>query len=817
MSSFSGYNPVLADDTGYAIEILPSFSIATPDDVTRLVDMAHNNNVDTIYLHVKRGMGTNPSPGVVFYNSRIAPTFYNFDVLSLMVEEASQKNIKVYAVVPVFYDLVASNRGFASEGPNSEGWVCPQTGFDYARSIIEEITRSYNVDGIVLEYFGYANDLNCQCSDCLKEFGRINGISTEGLDLELEKQNNSDLWTKWNIYRADELTKRFGVLSHDIRDNKKMKLGIIIPPTTYRGYFENTNFGIDVKKIGDYIDFLIYRRQGLPLEYVSDATNGYSLQYQGDIFVTVENRDIGLLNIVYSNSGFTSGLIYFQREPWTLQSFSRISKSRAGVANIEAIRIDPREYLNIDLESKIPIWKDNNINTVLISGGRPHWINFRWPGLEEDYSSLVQLTDEDPLEAMINELKREGFKVAVSFSLNSPEYIQKNPASAALDYAYSRSTSKVSIVDISQGDYGKYYIDAVEYIINNYDIDAILVTNGDYYEYSFGSRSEAAYIDYMSSRGVVISEWPKRDLRVDIDNTTIINWKNYEMEKFYSALKNRIVNYDVEFWISAKTDENDIYSLSRKYGQDLNMLNRYATRVLVSSPLTGDIANKNKNLANILRDSGIPHILEVQLQKTAVTVVSPEEFESIVKNSIDGGTKNTLVSSNHLINQDMWNSILKMSLYKEIADLDDIHLMNFYNQGRYEILKQRLDEIKNIRTEEITNLRNQSRSKIRNLDRLVNTIESKISIAENIEFEEPQVFERLEFGLREYNIARNSFIEGRYREALDRTDNAEIVLNQVNYALQIEIDTVYSSRMYVGFTVVIVFVVFLFLIYYSNK
>ena len=128
--SFSSFNPVSGQESGYSIEVLPSFSIATQEDIPRLVELASKNNVNTIYLHVKRSTGTNPSPGVVFYNSRIAPTFYNFDVLSVMVEEAHKKNIKVYALVPVFYDVIAANKGFASVGPQSDGWVCPQTGFN---------------------------------------------------------------------------------------------------------------------------------------------------------------------------------------------------------------------------------------------------------------------------------------------------------------------------------------------------------------------------------------------------------------------------------------------------------------------------------------------------------------------------------------------------------------------------------------------------------------------------------------------------------------------------------------------------------------
>jgi len=817
MSSFSGFNPVSGQDTGYFIEILPSFSIATQDDIPKLVDLASKNNVNIIYMHVKKSTGTNPSPGVVFYNSRIAPTFYNFDALSIMVEEAHKKNIKIYAVVPVFYDVIAANKGFASEGPQSEGWVCPQTGFNYEKSIIDEITNGYNVDGIVLEYFGYPNNLNCQCADCIKEFARMYGVSAERLNLETEKMNNSELWVKWNTYRADELTNRLDILSQDIRNNKKMKLGIIIPPTTYRDYFENTDFGIDARKIGDYIDFLIFRRQGLPLEYVPDATNGYSLQYEGDIYVTVENKDIGLLNLVYSGSDYTSGVIYFQREPWTEQSFARITKSRAEPTGIWAVRVDSREYLNLDLDSYIPIWKDNSINTVVISAGRPYAINFRWPGHEKEYSSLVQLSTGDPLERMVNKLKNEGFKVVVSFSLNSPEYVQANPGSAALDYVFSRSSSKVSMIEISQGAYGKHYIDNVEYIIKNYDIDAILVTNGDFYEYSFDSKSEAEYLKYMNSRGIVVYEWPKKDLIVNIDDSTIINWQNFEMEKFYSALKNRVVDYEVELWVSAKTDDKDPNNFSRKYGQDLNMLNNYATRVVVTAPLTEDISGKNKNFADNLREDGISYVLEVPLIKGVSTPVTKQELELLMENSIDGGTKYTLLSSNYLMDEDIWDSVFKLSLYKEIAGIDDAQLMNLYNQGRYELLKGRVQEIKQIKDEEITNLRNQSKIKIRNLDNLVNNIDSKLTATKNLGFEASQIADKLDFGKREYIIAKNSFIEGRYKEALESSDNAEIVLNQVNYALQGEIDKIYSSRMFIGFTVIIIFVIFLFLIYYSNR
>jgi hypothetical protein len=321
----------------------------------------------------------------------------------------------------------------------------------------------------------------------------------------------------------------------------------------------------------------------------------------------------------------------------------------------------------------------------------------------------------------------------------------------------------------------------------------------------------------MNSRGVVIYEWPKRDLKVNIDDSTITNWQNFEMEKFYSSLKNRIVSYEVELWISAKTDEKDPNNLSRKYGQDLSMLNNYATRVVVTAPLTEDIAGKNKNFADTLNDAGISYILDVPLVKGVSTPITKEELESIMQNSIDGGTKYGLFSSNYLINEEMWDSVLKLSLYKEISGIDDAQLLNLYNEGRYDFLKERVQEIKKIREEEITNLRNQSIIKIRNLDKVVEDIDAKAALIKELGFDTSQVTEKMDFGKREYSIAKNSFMESRYKEAVERSDNAEIVLGQVNYALQVEIDKVYSSRMFIGFTVIIVFVIFMFLIYYSYR
>jgi hypothetical protein len=245
------------------------------------------------------------------------------------------------------------------------------------------------------------------------------------------------------------------------------------------------------------------------------------------------------------------------------------------------------------------------------------------------------------------------------------------------------------------------------------------------------------------------------------------------------------------------------------------MLNKYATRVVVNAPVSSlDAPDKNKIYAELLNEEGITYILDMPLVKGTSTNLTPEEFDSVIQKSVEGGTKSVIISSNYLANESIWNSILKMSLYKEIYGIDDAQLFNLYDQGRYEILKEKLDEIKELKKEEIVSFRNQSKTKINSLEVLVQSVESRMTNAKNLNLDTSKIDEKWNFGRREYSLSKTSFIEGRYKESLDQSDNAEIVLKQVDYELQTRIDSLYSSRMFIGFTIIIVFVIFLFLIYY---
>src|SRR5262249_15864506 len=119
--------------------------------------------------------------GLVFYASRIAPRapgFETFDALRDTIAEAHRRGLRVRAWMPQFHDQMAAQahsvwqmQGLKdgsvvpfSGGGRKEVFVNPLNAEarNYQRSLIEEVARDYDVDGIVIDWVrfdDYAMDL----------------------------------------------------------------------------------------------------------------------------------------------------------------------------------------------------------------------------------------------------------------------------------------------------------------------------------------------------------------------------------------------------------------------------------------------------------------------------------------------------------------------------------------------------------------------------------------------------------------------------------------------------------------------------------
>jgi uncharacterized lipoprotein YddW (UPF0748 family) len=217
------------------------------DDVSALVELAAQHGVSTINLATKQDEDDEVVSGLVFYASRIAPRapgYGTFDALGETIRAAHLRGIKVRAWMPQFHDQVA-----AGAHPDwqmhalKEGRVLPYTGRDgkefflnplnsaardYQRSLIEEIARDYDVDGIVIDWVRF-DDYNMDLGDETRaKFKASAGF--DPIDIDFSKDNPQR--TQWNAWRSKQIAdhvKRMRAALDAIKP--RLELGAyILPP-----------------------------------------------------------------------------------------------------------------------------------------------------------------------------------------------------------------------------------------------------------------------------------------------------------------------------------------------------------------------------------------------------------------------------------------------------------------------------------------------------------------------------------------------------------------------------------------------------------
>ena len=216
-------------------------------DVSALVAMAAQHGVSTINLAAKQDEDDEIASGLVFYASRIAPRapgYEIFDALGETIRAAHPRGIKVRAWIPQFHDQVAA-AAYPAWQMNAlqQGRVRPYTGRDrkefflnpinsaardYQRSLIEEIARDYDVDGIVVDWVRF-DDYNMDLGDETRaKFKASAGFDPIAIDFSKHNLQR----TQWNAWRSTQIAdhvKRVRAALDAIKP--RLELGAyILPP-----------------------------------------------------------------------------------------------------------------------------------------------------------------------------------------------------------------------------------------------------------------------------------------------------------------------------------------------------------------------------------------------------------------------------------------------------------------------------------------------------------------------------------------------------------------------------------------------------------
>jgi hypothetical protein len=253
-----------------------------PEDVSRLVGLAAHHGVRTINLAAKQDEDDEIRSGLVFYASRIAPRapgFETFDALRDTIREAHRHGLKVRAWMPQFHDQVAAlaHPEWQMRGLK-HGTVVPYTGRDrkeffvnplnaaardYQRSLIEEVARDYDVDGIVIDWMrfdDYAMDVGDETRASFK--------ASAGFDpIEIDFARDNPRRRQWNAWRQAEIAAHVRRLRAALDLIKPgLELGAyILPP-------EFIEVAQDAAQFSDSVAFLspmaYHKDWGLPSSWI---------------------------------------------------------------------------------------------------------------------------------------------------------------------------------------------------------------------------------------------------------------------------------------------------------------------------------------------------------------------------------------------------------------------------------------------------------------------------------------------------------------------------------------------------------------------
>jgi len=163
------------------------FKTVTKEDIRKMVALTHEMGFDAVVPQI---MDSHKRGGRCWHTSKILKRADNvdFDMLEETIKEAKKVNLQVYGWYlnlcgrgveslvkehPEYYQVVKPweevqvgtprtdpDRGNIHRGP----WLCLDRGLtEYERTLLEEIVRGYDIDGLYIDYIGYRNYYACFC------------------------------------------------------------------------------------------------------------------------------------------------------------------------------------------------------------------------------------------------------------------------------------------------------------------------------------------------------------------------------------------------------------------------------------------------------------------------------------------------------------------------------------------------------------------------------------------------------------------------------------------------------------------------------
>ncbi|WP_157221469.1 family 10 glycosylhydrolase [Herbaspirillum sp. YR522] len=246
----------------------------TDEDVVGFFRLAKKSGVTAVHVNVKQDEDDERPSGEVYYASRLAPVaagYEQFDVLAAAVAQGRRLGIRVYAWMPQFHDQAAMRLHPQWQMQSAEqGASRPYQGKEtteffinpidpavqaYQRSLIEEVARNYQVDGISLDWLRF-DDLNMDTGDYTRQLARQE-IGIDPLTIDFSRPSAaSALWQRWRTRKIGDYVRSVRQMLDQVRP--QAKLGVFLLPPEF------TEVGQDLSLFSGDLD------EALPMAYFMD-------------------------------------------------------------------------------------------------------------------------------------------------------------------------------------------------------------------------------------------------------------------------------------------------------------------------------------------------------------------------------------------------------------------------------------------------------------------------------------------------------------------------------------------------------------------
>jgi hypothetical protein len=753
-----------------SILVRPETTIQTVEDVDRLVSLCEKYRISNIFLMVKQDTG--PDSGLVYYNSMRISNISQFDVLFHVIDKAHSRNIKVYAWLPLLYDRRASQVGLGTGG----NWISPLKAASYYASIVNEI-ETYYVDGILFDYVQFPDEFTA--SDELKtSFSEQYGYTLTGVDLALEKERDSQLWDQWMTHRAEVLSTFVTTI---------LPTGI---PAGILASSETINTLDSHSPLFSFMSFMAARAEENPASLINRLT----LFTGAEAFVILPNEYVRNVRQLLSESVYADTII-FESNTWHESDFKRIKKAEIPFDDVRMTRLPFIDFFNgaYNMEK----WRSYEINAVILPAGRVFWTYFKYEPYLDKWSLYTEKYDRDFVGEMITEAQKNGLYAILELDLQSEEYVNRYKDAASITYQWGSVRDRVCLSELNNEPFKTEFLEMARYLADNYEAEAILISNMAYYEDCFCDVCLQSYISFMTEQGDIVEDWPRINGEINILDESVAEWKTVQITAFLEDIREYLRESNKELWIEVPVS-SDLEHASSEYGLTLPDVTPLVDRILFT-----DITIENPPRVGIIANA--------MDEETSIFYFyinsSPSPAREYILDSLKLCYNNDIESvglyPHGAVTDNLWGAFYIAYTYK--LAITSEQLMELYANGAYEEVISTYFVLLEENREEERQIRDKARLNITEAkhvhERVLQSLEEARQIDVDVSTFEIEIQETLDL----IDEAESLFISGEYDVAEKRGTTAIVEFSTLNLKLDRLVREERISRVTSGVLIIVAF------------